>query len=130
MTGFVFAGVKLQTKDITESEEFFREVFGFEVTHRYGGQADDPFEEIVMTIQGAAATMLKFVELRQQPKSATGATIQIRVENVGIALAAAAMKNRATVKMAATDYPEAGVKMAIITTNQDLEIELVQQIGI
>jgi len=117
--------VKLQTSNLADCETFFGTVFGFQVTHRYGGRPDDPFEEIVMTLGGDKGMMLKFVELRDQPSPATGATIQIKPIDVDVAVSAAAAA-RATITMEATDYDDAGVRMAVITTTQGIHVELVQ----
>lgn len=117
--------VKLQTSDLAACETFFGTVFGFKVTHRYGGGPSDAFDEIVMTLGGEDGMMLKFVEMRHQPSSATGATIQIAPINVDKAVAAATAAH-ATIMMKATDYEDAGVRMAVITTDQGVHVELVQ----
>jgi catechol 2,3-dioxygenase-like lactoylglutathione lyase family enzyme len=117
--------VKLQTTDLPACEQFFKTVFGFEVVHRYGGGAGDSFEEIVMTLRGEGGTMLKFIQFSDPSASATGATIQIVLDDIEEAMAAAAAFG-STVQLEPTLYPEAGVRMAVITTDQGLNIELVQ----
>lgn len=115
---------KLQTTDLAECERFFGGVFGFVVTHRYSAGI---FEEIVMTLDGGDGTMLKFIQFQENPALATGATIQIRLSDVDAAMAKAVAAH-ATVKMPPVDFSDAGVRMAIITTNQNLDIELVQEL--
>ena len=122
-----FTAVKLQTQDIAACETFFRNVFGFKVTQRYGGTASDPFDEIVMTLRGDPGVMLKFIQSERQPVAATGATIQIRLRQIEPTMDAA-LAAGATAVMAPTDYPEAGVRMAVIATDQGLDIELVQDL--
>jgi len=122
-----FTAVKLQTQDIAACETFFGSVFGFEVTQRYGGAVGDPFQEIVMTLRGDPGMMLKFIQSAEQPAAATGATIQIKLGDIDPTIAAA-LAAGAKVVMAPTDYPEAAVRMAVITTDQGLEIELVQDL--
>ena len=122
------AAVKLSTADIRASETFFRTVFGFEATHRYGGGAGDPFEEVVMTYRGGEGMQLKFIQFVGQPAAVTGeATIQIVVDDVDAAVAAAKAEG-ATDLMPATDYPEAQVRMAVIATDQGHAVEVVQTI--
>jgi predicted enzyme related to lactoylglutathione lyase len=122
-----FTAVKLQTSNLPECENFFKTVFGFDVVHRYGGKSGDSFEEIVMTLRGEKAMMLKFIQFADRPALATGATIQIVLDNVDEAIAAAKAAG-AAVQLEPTKYPEAGVCMAVITTNQNLDIELVQDL--
>ena len=116
--------VKFETSNLSDCEAFFVSVFGFAVTHRYSAEA---FEEIVMTLDGEASLMLKFVQFKAGATTASGATIQIRLDAIENAIAAARARH-ATVKMEATDYPEAGVQMAVITTDQGLDIELVREL--
>ena len=120
----VLKAVKLETSNVFECEAFFRSVFGFEVTHRYSAEA---FEEIVMTLGGEDSLMLKFVQIKDRPTAASGATIQIRLNSIEDAIAAASARH-ATVKMEPTLYSEAGVQMAVITTDQGLDIELVREL--
>ncbi len=115
--------IKLQTADLASCEAFFTSVFGFEVRHRYGG-GHAPFEEIVLTLGGDYGAMLKFIQQRDGSAAATGATIQIRLDDIRDAVAAASAAG-AVMKLPPTDYPEAGVCMAVISTDQGLDIELV-----
>ena len=116
--------VKLETSNVSDCEAFFGSVFGFAVIHRYRGEA---FEEIVMTLGGEDSLMLKFVQIKDRPAAATGATIQIRLNAIEEAIVAASARH-AAVKMEPTLYPEAGVQMAVITTDQGLDIELVREL--
>ncbi|CAD7337466.1 hypothetical protein FIM10_12685 [Sphingomonadales bacterium 56] len=117
--------VKLQTSNLSACESFFGTVFGFEVIHRYGGKPGDAFEEIVMTLGGRKGPMLKFIQLCDRSNVATGATIQIAGINVDEAVVAATAAH-ATVIMEAKDYVDAGVRMAVISTDQGVPVELVQ----
>jgi predicted enzyme related to lactoylglutathione lyase len=122
-----FTAVKLQSSNITDCEQFFGSVFGFEVTRRYGGEPGASFAEIVMTLRGEKGMMLKFIQTADEPVSATGTTIQIALSEIEPTLTAA-LAAKATVVMAPTEFPEAGVRMAVISTDQGLGIELVQDI--
>ena len=122
-----FTAVKLQTQDIAACETFFGSVFGFEVTQRYGGTASDPFDEIVMTLRGDPGVMLKFIQSERQPAAATGATIQIRLKKIAPTMAAALVAGAMEV-MAPTDNLKAAVRMPVITTDQGLDIKLVQDL--
>ena len=122
-----FTAVKLQSSNITDCEQFFGHVFGFEVTHRYGGEPGASFAEIVMTLRGEKGMMLKFIQTGDEPVSATGTTIQIALSEIEPTLATA-LAAKATLVMAPTEYPEAGVRMAVISTDQGLGIELVQDL--
>lgn len=124
MKASTLKAVKLETSNLSACEAFFCGVFGFAVTHRY---AAGPFEEIVMTLGGEDSMMLKFVQFKDRPTLATGATIQIRLDNIEAAIGAA-IAAAAIVKMQPTIYPEAGVCMAVITTDQNLDIELVREL--
>jgi len=119
-----FTAVKLQSSDLAASEAFFRDLFGFAVKHRYGGGPGDPFEEIVMTLRGGDGMMLKFIRHADLPVAAAGATIQFVLDDIESTIARA-KRVGATVRSAPTDYPEAGVRMAVITTDQGLDLELV-----
>lgn len=119
-----FTAVKLQSSDLAASESFFRELFGFEVKHRYGGGPGSPFEEIVMTLRGGDGMMLKFICYAGNPVAAAGATIQFVLDDIEGTIAAA-KRAGATVRSVPTAYPEAGVRMAVISTDQQLDIELV-----
>jgi predicted enzyme related to lactoylglutathione lyase len=121
----VFAAVKLQTCDLAACERFFRGVFGFEVTHRYGGNDGDTFAEIVMALPGKHALLLKFVQPSDGSANATGAMIQIRLEDVEAALKMSIAAG-ASVLMRPTCFVEAGVRMAVIRTDQGVDVELVQ----
>jgi len=126
MTKPKLAAVKLQTSDLAACERFFGEVFGFEVTHRYGGNVGDAFAETVMAVPGAGL-LLKFVQPSEGSANAMGATIQMRLDNVDEALKAGVAAG-ASVLMQPTSFLEAGVRMAVIRTGQGLEIELVQAV--
>ena len=119
-----FTAAKLQSSDLAACESFFRDLFGFEVKHRYGGGPGDPFEEIVMTLHGGDGMMLKFIRYADDPVAASGATIQFVLDDIEGTISAA-KRAGATVRSAPTTYPEAGVRMAVITTDQQLDIELV-----
>jgi|GEM_PF-1862945 len=127
MQTHAFTAVKLQTVDIAACETFFGSVFGFQVTHRYGGGEGDPFQEIVMTLRGNQGMMLKFIQNKHEPASAAGVTIQIKLDEIEPTMVAA-VAARATVAMEPTDYPEAAVRMAVITSDQGFDIELVQDL--
>jgi predicted enzyme related to lactoylglutathione lyase len=119
------AAVKLRTVDLKACEKFFTSVFRFEVTHRYGG-AGAPFEEIVMSQPERPALQLKFVQFPDQPSPAPGdATIQIVVEDVDASVDCAT-SHGAAIQMQATDFTEAGVRMAVIATALGHPVEVVQ----
>jgi len=120
----VLKAVKFESSNLSDCEAFFVSVFGFAVTHRYSAEA---FEEIVMTLGGEGSLMLKFVQFKGGTTHASGATIQIRLDAIENVIAAARAR-RATVKMAPTCYPDVGVEMAVITTDQGLDIELVREL--
>jgi predicted enzyme related to lactoylglutathione lyase len=127
MTRPKLAAVKLQTSDLAACERFFGDVFGFEVTHRYGGAVGDAFAETVMALPGEEGLLLKFLQPSEGSANAMGATIQIRLDDVDKALKAGVAAG-ASVLMQPTSFLEAGVRMAVIRTGQDLEIELVQAV--
>ena len=80
-----------------------------------------------MILGDESGMMLKFVQSRNQPSRTTGATIQIAVIDVNEAIAAATAAH-ALIKIEATDYADSGVRMAVVTTNQGVDIELDQSL--
>ena len=123
MTKSGLTAAKVETADIAANETFFRDVFAFGIWERYGSP-DEAFEEVVMTLNGEPGTMLKFIRINDRPADATGATVQIAVADCDASVAAA-LAAGATLKTPATDYPEAGVRMGVVTTTGGLDVEVV-----
>ena len=86
-----------------------------------------PSRKFALTLRGDPGVMLKFIQSERQPAAATGATIQIRLKKIAPTMAAALVAGAMEV-MAPTDNLKAAVRMPVITTDQGLDIKLVQNL--